>query len=621
MAHALVLLNGPTPGAAIHLESAGPAVTIGRDSTRELPVDDHLCSRLHSRVWFDGRQWQIEDCGSRNGTFLNSQPVQRNVLEPGDVIRVGDRLIVFVDDGDNPTAAGLRPSKLAASTFVVRVAEPDKREAVVEQLRTESASRPMRDAAILCRLATQLHEVPTVAALHQLAIATLLEATEAERVSVYLVATDGRIRCVSRSDGKPPAARDDPHMLASLSLANNEALLVRQGEVVAADGAESPVASDRADSGGSAMSVPVPGRGARRGAIECHRGSARACFEREDLDLAIAIVHQFGLALENLEHREQIELANEQLRGAVAGQTRIVGDSPAMRSLMDQVARVAPTAATVLVLGDSGTGKELVAQTIHDSSPRRAGPCVAVNCAAFSESLLESELFGHERGAFTGADRRRIGQLERAQRGTLFLDEIGEMSLACQAKLLRVLEGHPFERLGGTESIRVDVRIVAATHRNLPDLVKEGRFREDLYYRLRVIELRVPPLCERGEDRPALAAFFLDHFRRQIGRGPTRLSEAASRAIHSYDWPGNVRELKNSIERAVVLGQGGEVQPTDLGLPATATASATASALISLAAAEKRHILYVLEQVGGNKTRACEILCIGRGTLYKKLEE
>jgi Nif-specific regulatory protein len=546
--------------------------------------------------------------------MLNSQPISRAMLEPGDVIRVGDRLIVFADETEQPTAEGFRPSHLAASTFVVRVPEPDKREAVIEQLRTDAASRPMRDAALLCRLATQLHEVATIPALVNLLVTTLREATNADSAAVYLVATDGRLRRADRAGGTS-AARDaapaDAHMLASLAMANDEALLVQQD----AAGAAAP------DSG-SVLAVPIPGRTARRGAVECRRDSSRPSFAREDLDIAIAIVHQVGLALENLEHREQLEAANEQLRESIATQSRIVGESPPIRELLDQIARAAPTAATVLVLGESGTGKELVAQTIHDLSPRRAGPCVAVNCAAFSESLLESELFGHERGAFTGADRRRVGQFERAHRGTLFLDEVGEMSLACQAKLLRVLEGQPFERLGGTEPIRVDVRIVAATHRNLADLIKQGRFREDLYYRLRVIELRVPPLRERGEDRLTLAAHFLNYFHRQTGRGPSRLAPATANAIIAYAWPGNVRELKNAIERAVVLGQNEEVQTADLGLLSTANMSSTAEpGLVTLAEAEKRHIHYVLKQVGGNKTRACEILSIGRGTLYKKLEE
>ena len=246
---------------------------------------------------------------------------------------------------------------------------------------------------------------------------------------------------------------------------------------------------------------------------------------------------------------------------------------------------------------------------------------MAVNCAAFQESLLESELFGHEAGAFTGADRRRLGQFERAHKGTVFLDEVGELSPACQAKLLRVLEGHPFQRLGGSDPIRVDVRVVSATHRDLREMVRGGGFREDLYYRLRVIELRVPPLRERGDDLLDLAVIFLDRFGREVGRGPSRFSPSAAAAIVAYAWPGNVRELKNAVERAVVLGQGDEVTVEDLGLSAAPSGEMPVPQLVSLEEAERRHIEFVLRTVGGNKTQACKILGIGRGTLYKKLGE
>jgi Nif-specific regulatory protein len=323
--------------------------------------------------------------------------------------------------------------------------------------------------------------------------------------------------------------------------------------------------------------------------------------------------------VENFEHRERLEQANVELRRRLDDQNRLVGSGPTMQRVLDQVARVGPTSSNVLILGESGTGKELIARAIHELSRSSAGPYVTVNCAAFSESLLESELFGHEPGAFTGADRRHIGQFERAHRGTLFLDEVGEMSLACQAKLLRVLEGHPFQRLGGEDLICVEVRVVAATHRDLQQLVKQRRFREDLYYRLRVIDIHVPPLRERGEDVIEVASLFLDTYRRQIGRGPKRLSAEAVQVLRDYHWPGNVRELKNAVERAVVLGTGDEVRPQDLGLPTHLAGPPLQPQLMSLREAERRHIQYVLEQVGRNKTQACRILGIGRGTLYNKL--
>jgi DNA-binding NtrC family response regulator len=610
MGFSLVLLNGPTPGAAVRLNSSDGPVTIGRDPSVNLPLDDHRCSRRHARVWFEHDRWLIEDCESRNGTLLNSQPIQRTDLEPGDLIRIGDRHIVFVADADGASASD-RPSNLAASTFLARVSEPAKRELLLQRLRADADSRSLRDAAVLCRLAADLHAQSNVPGLMRLMSDTLTQATSADRVAVYLVGSDGRLRSVGPLADSSNVHRD-AHVLASLAVANDEAILVQQGSI---SGSSEGEAADCE----TAISVPIPGRSTRRGAVECFRSARSGPFVREDLDLAIAIAFQVGLALENLEHREQLQLANQQLREAIAEQSLVLGNSPVMTRLAEQVARVAPTNATVLVVGESGTGKELVAEMIHRLSSRQAGPCVAVNCAAFSESLLEGELFGHEKGAFTGADRRRLGQFERSQHGTLFLDEIGEMSLACQAKLLRVLEGHSFHRVGGTEPIRADVRIVAATHRDLVELVRQKQFREDLFFRLHVIELRVPALRERGDDVLSLAGHFLERFRRQIGRGPARLSERAAAAISEYAWPGNVRELKNAIERAVVLGKGDEVDPSDLGIAPHDDDTATAWGLISLGEVERRHIQNVLDQVGGNKTRACEILGIGRATLYKKL--
>jgi Nif-specific regulatory protein len=258
---------------------------------------------------------------------------------------------------------------------------------------------------------------------------------------------------------------------------------------------------------------------------------------------------------------------------------------------------------------------------IHETSPRQAGPYIAVNCAAFSESLLESELFGHEKGAFTGADHRRIGQFERANQGTLFLDEVGELSAGCQARLLRVLERHPFERVGGTTPIQVNVRVVAATHADLPGLIRQSAFREDLYFRLRVIELSVPALRERGDDIWLLANHYLEHYRKKIGRSELRLGEAAWELLTRHDWPGNVRELKNAIERAVVLSRSDEVQARDLGIDIVRTDAPAEGRLMTLAEAQLRHIIAVLDQLDGNKTQACRVLGIGRGTLYKKLEE
>ncbi len=610
MKHSLVLINGPASGASVVLAEDGTPVTIGRDSSRDFTLDDHSASRLHARVWYDGQSWQIEDCGSLNGTTVNSQSMGRSVLESGDLIRIGKHLIIFLAESEDKDTWSLSPSVVAASTSVMRIVSPNKRAELLEELRADTSARPVRLLSILYRLSTTLYTQSDIEQLSRLAIDTLREAIDAELVNLWLADVDGRLRRYG-VDASSETRGGRTHLLASIAVENDEAMLMGLQDPAEPHDDEKP--------NRSAIAAPIPARQRPRGAIECFRPAAEGGFEREDLQFAVAVAHQFGMALENLEHRMELEQANEQLRVRLASQTRLQGDSPQMQELLDQVARIASTTSTVLILGESGTGKELVSQMIHELSPRSAGPFVTVNCAAFSESLLESELFGHESGAFTGAQQRRLGQFERAHRGTIFLDEIGETSPACQAKLLRLLEGHPFERLGGSEPIRVDVRIVAATHRNLAKLVKGGRFREDLFYRLRVIELLVPPLRERGQDIPQLAVHFLQQFRRETGRGPRRFSPEAAEAVAAYDWPGNVRELKNTVERAVVLGRDEEISVEDLNLPHGDEGPVSKSQLVSLEEAQQRYILDVLSLVGGNKTQACKILRIGRGTLYKKL--
>ncbi|GAB4368994.1 MAG: acetoacetate metabolism transcriptional regulator AtoC [Acidobacteriota bacterium] len=305
----------------------------------------------------------------------------------------------------------------------------------------------------------------------------------------------------------------------------------------------------------------------------------------------------------------------------------IVALSPAMERLRTLVQRVAPMRSTVLVTGESGVGKELVARSIHFDSPRAAGPFIALNCAALPPHLIESDLFGHERGAFTGAVSRRAGKFELAHQGTLFLDEIAETDLATQAKLLRVLEDQEFMRVGGTRPIRVDVRLVAATNADLEALVRRGEFREDLYYRLRVVTLRVPPLRERREDIPVLAREFLTRVCRENRLEPRRLSPEALEALLTHDWPGNVRELQNAIEAAVVSSRGSVITAADLP-PAIRSRSADESSRSngplagrSLREIEADAIRQTLELVSGSRTRAARLLGIGVRTLRRRIQE
>ena len=323
---------------------------------------------------------------------------------------------------------------------------------------------------------------------------------------------------------------------------------------------------------------------------------------------------------------------NEYLRGEIHGDGDFVGQSPAFESLAAEIQKVARTKATVLITGESGTGKERVAHKIHYSSPRSKGPFVRVNCAALSSTLLESELFGHEKGAFTGAVQKREGRFELADGGTLLLDEISEIPMSLQAKLLRVLEEEEFERVGGTKTMKVDVRVIATTNRNLHSEVRRGKFREDLFYRLNVLPIQVPPLRDRREDIPALAEHFLRRFAAQQGSRVASFSAEALEELRRYAWPGNVRELENVVQRLVVRDPGPAVRPSDLAghLQAAgciaAEGSEDAAGLVqslvgrSLADIERDVILNTLAATGGNKSEAARILGVTARTLSNKMK-
>jgi DNA-binding NtrC family response regulator len=333
-------------------------------------------------------------------------------------------------------------------------------------------------------------------------------------------------------------------------------------------------------------------------------------FDPEELSLLVrrAAEHR-SLRTENQRLKEQLE--------AVASPAPIVSRSPAMERVKEMIQAVAESDATVLIRGESGTGKELIARAVHARSARRYGPLVVVNCGALAEGVLESELFGHEKGAFTGAASQHRGVFEQAHGGTLFLDEVGELPLDLQARLLRVLETFEVRRVGAERAVRVDVKLVCATHRDLRAMVSSGRFREDLYYRIRRFPIEVPPLRDRTDDIAPLAEHFVEHYARAMNRAPVTLTADVRQALEAYDWPGNVRELQNAIERALVLGGSSELRADQL--PLRVLGPPKESAPLSLADAERAHILRVLEECEWNISRAARVLAIDRGTLYDKI--
>lgn len=328
------------------------------------------------------------------------------------------------------------------------------------------------------------------------------------------------------------------------------------------------------------------------------------------------LVHTINNALEHRRAKKEVVQLREHLEEAIP-RIQIIGESPAMKRIYELIEMVAPTDATVLITGESGTGKEVVARAIHEASPRRLMPFMAIHCGSLTETLLESELFGHERGAFTGAQARRKGKFEATEGGTVFLDEIGDISLKTQTDLLRVLQDKEIVRIGSTAPFKVDFRCVAATNRDLEAMVKEGTFRFDLFYRLNVVSIHLPPLRERREDIPPLTQHFLEKHAKALNKPVAGISPDAMSLLMNYHWPGNVRELENAIERALVIGKGPEIIPSDFPMQSAAPHPASGRRLEDVARA---HIERVLEEAGWNLTRVAEILAIDRSTLYSKIK-
>ena len=641
----------------------GQSVTIGRAPTNQIVIKDERCSRNHAELFLTDDEWTLRDLDSRNGTLIGDQPVKGDqILQPGDVVRIGRCQLVFVhslsqafsesslvlrrtqrdqseratalqSEADSPESDVL--SALEPTTIMHRRGQTRFLESTDEE---SGVSRIGAAAANLCRLAFQLAKTPDVVKMAELALAGLLEEVHVDAGAVLLLprdfletpsATD--LQVVASRTSTPRRYQRVPNFLANTVMREGEAVLARN---VLGDSSVGSRDSKGEISANSVICAPI--RRGRRvlGLIHLYCTEIDAVPDAEDLEFTLAVADTVAVALVNLdrqqelaEHLTQIRNENLELRERLGVESEIVGRSPVIHQITEEIARAAASRATLLIRGESGVGKELVARAVHFSSPRRKGPFVCLNCAALSEDLLASELFGHERGAFTGATERKIGKFEAADGGTLMLDEIGEMSLSIQAKFLRVLEGHPFERVGGSKPVTVDVRVIAATNRDLEKDVAEGRFRRDLFFRLRVLEMLVPALRKRPEDIVYLANHFLEKFRSETGRKIQGFTPAAMSQLVAYRWPGNVRELKNVVERAVVLCRGEMIDQQDLLLSKLSTAGDTTEnpppsndfQPCSLEEVERQHILAMLNHTGWNKSRASILLGIERSTLDRKI--
>ena len=638
----------------------GQSVIIGRAPTSQIVVKDERCSRSHCEVFFSAGKWTLRDLDSRNGTLVGQTPVHGDwELKPGDVIRAGHSQLVFVyqlseafsdsstvlrqpdrqpessDDqdinDDSSVLSDYEPATITHRRGQTKYLVPDADD-------TTGVSKTGRAAAKLCRMAFELAKAPDVASLADLALGGLIEGTNTDAAALLLLPREAQ----DKPDAKnlevvaSQSTSQIRYHRVSLPLAST---VLREGEAVLARNVMGDSTLGSRDSKGEIYTTSVICAPVRRGnkvfgLVHLYSTDVDQVPDPDDLEFTLAVAETVAVALANLTRRQelsenltQVRTENVQLRERLGVTSEIIGRSAVIREVTEEIGRAANSKATVLIRGESGVGKELVARAVHFSSPRSENVFVCLNCAALAETLLASELFGHEKGSFTGATERKVGKFEAAHKGTLMLDEIGEMSQSIQAKFLRVLEGHPFERVGGSKPVTVDVRVIAATNRDLEKDVTDGRFRRDLFFRLRVLEILVPPLRKRTEDVTILAEFFLQKFIDETGRRINGFTPEAADKLLTYRWPGNVRELKNVIERAVVLCRGDYIDEGDLLLTNLATAGDTAELSTanasfeptSLADIERSHILATLKHTGWNKSRSAGILGIERSTLDRKI--
>ncbi len=643
----LLVQSGPHAGEK-HRMVAGQVATIGRSPTNRIVLIDEISSRNHCEIFRVGDRWILRDLDSRNGTRVDGSYVSQDCeLVSGQTIQIGSTLLRFTLDPESKLPAGQPAGDAETATEIPLLPVNPEILHRTRQSRFQTDAvqngeadheRTSRELARLYRLALDMGTADTATLLAERVLETLFSVTSTNIGAILLLpqpeegtSSSDRLSIAAYKSTDESQYQRVSDFLSQTVLRDREAVLAND---VATDKHLANRDSLGEISARSVICAPIRVDERIYGVIHLYSTNVDHRLDPEDLEFTLAVADQMALALEQIRQRDQLSVGLERvknenvtLREQLRQDLELVGESPSIRKLQERIQLIAPTGATALIRGESGVGKELVARAIHNHSPRQSGPFVTMNCAALSESLLESELFGHEKGAFTGAANRKIGKFEQADGGTLFLDEVGEMSPAIQAKFLRVLEGHPFERVGGGSVVHVDVRVVAATNRDLEHSVKDGTFRKDLYFRLQVVEIDVEPLRERKSDIPILARHFLARFASRIGRQPPELSQGAVSSLLEYDWPGNVRELQNTMERAVILTVSETLESRDIQLSALGrddgldiASSSEAFRPVALEVIEQQHILATLDATNWNKSQAAQLLGIERSTLDRKLK-
>jgi transcriptional regulator with GAF, ATPase, and Fis domain len=617
----LLTLSGPLRNTEFPLESMA---TIGNASTNLIRLQDAVVSPHHCRITQEGGRFILTDLESCSGTFVNGMPVQQRELSAGDEIAVADSVFLFQTDVSRATS---NPLQLDDSPVENAAAQQFHRDDLVyfdpESLAgLPQSERLSRNLSALLRISKAIGSIRDVESLQWAILGMIFDLIPAERGAIILV--EGASLDISSHVAWDRAFGPEHPVHVSQAMIRKvieERVFLLESPVLGHDSA-SPAKPGVEMSAPSVLCVPLVAGRFPIGIIYLDSKNPATPFTEDDLQLVSAVAGIAAIAIENARQFESLGIENQQLRAQASLEHDMVGRSARMREVYQFIERVSPSDSTVLICGESGTGKELAARAIHKNSHRKSQPFVALNCAALTETLLESELFGHEKGAFTSAIAQKKGLIEVAEGGSLFLDEIGELSPILQAKLLRVLQEREFTRVGGTRSIKINVRFLAATNKDLQKEVKEGKFRADLFHRLNVISLVLPPLREHAEDISVLAEYFAGRYAKRCNRVLKGISQAARACLQGYAWPGNVRELENAMERAVVIGSSDLILPEDLPDTLLETSSPGSSetpgkyheAIRNL---KKQLILSALEQAGGSFTQAAKLLGVHSNYLHR----
>jgi transcriptional regulator with GAF, ATPase, and Fis domain len=640
----LIAVSGALKGAIFSLTEG--EIVIGREPSNLVSLNDLSVSRRHCLIKPEPTQaanktapsettdraarepesgFTIVDLESFNGTFVNGLPVKEQALAHGDQIAVGDVVLLFLlqetEPGTPPGAHANEVDLITRST--VRLRGEDalylRPERVVAEL--PATARVARDLNALLKISTAINSFRELPALQTELLKLVLEVIPAEREAILLV--DQGQKAFASIRGWTKLKGSDDSINVSQTITNQvlrEGVALLSNDLFETEGlGERPsLAAARIC---SVLCVPLVFFERRLGVIYLDTSDPAARFDEGHLQLLTAIASIAAAPVDNAKRFAWLEDENQRLQKEIQVEHEMVGQSAPMRAVYTFIGKVAPTDSTVLIYGESGTGKELAARAIHRNSSRAAKPFIAINGATLSETLLESDLFGHEKGAFTGAIALKRGKLEIADGGTLFIDEVAELTPLIQAKLLRVLQEREFDRVGGTRPVKVDVRIITATNKNLEEAVSQGAFREDLYYRLNVLSVTMPPLRDRRDDIQLLASYFSSAFSKECKRRIKGISPEARALLRAYDWPGNVRELQNAIERAVVLGSTEMLMPEDLpeslsetGDPATPPLAGYHHALKQ---AKRSIVIKAIEEAQGNYTDAAKRLGLHATNLHR----